>query len=272
MFANVFTVGLMMLAVIGGLFGLLWVINRRAARHATTAASAQVGKIVDWFWHADPKANYQKVLDDAAEEIGDATNAIEANKALVNSLTRQVADNEREVAKLDARVKNSLAEDPEDKNGKAAEYVMQLSVAQSHLAKNKDQLGKVQSLYQNNLKKIEMARRKIKEAQDRGKQLNVELDMAKTSAKISKLATSFNINSPNLEGLGEVEEQMRNQIDKYNAVSEVQTDMGTDGLKELEEEDRLRKGEAVRMLEDYKKKMLAAPQGSARIAQQQKPG
>ena len=128
--------------------------------------AAQIGKMGNWFWHADPAANYQKVLDDAAEEIGDATSAIEANKALVNSLTRQVADNEREVARLDARVKNSLAEDPADKGGKAAEYVMQLSVAQSHMAKNKDQLGKVQGLYQNNLKKIEMARRKIKEAQD----------------------------------------------------------------------------------------------------------
>jgi phage shock protein A len=272
MFANILTVSLMMVAVIGGLFGLLWIINRRAARHVTSAASAQIGKMGNWLWNADPKANFQKLLDDAAEEIGDATNAIEANKALVNSLTRQVADNEREVARLDARVKNSLAEDPEDRNGKAAEYVMQLSVAQSHLAKNKDQLGKVQSLYQNNLKKIEMARGKIKEAQDRGRQLNVELDMAKTSAKISKLATSFNINSRNLEGLGEVEEQMRYQIDKYNAVSEVQTDLGTDGLKELEEEDRLRKGEAVRMLEDYKKKMLAAPQGVARITQQPNPG
>lgn len=260
MFADVFwSVVSTMVVVIAGLFALLWFINRRAARHMADAASAQIGKMGNWFWNADPRANFQKVLDDAAEEIGDATGAIESNKALVNSLTRQVADNEHEVARLDARVKNSLADDPQDKSGKAAEYVMQLSISQSHLAKNKDQLVKVQSLYQNNLKKIEMARRKIKEAQDRGKQLNVELDMAKTSAKISKLATGFNINSPNLEGLGEVEQQMRDQIDKYNAVSEVQTDMGTDGLKELEEEDRLRKGEAARMLEDYKKKMLPAP-------------
>ena len=246
---------MLMAVVIGGLLGLLWVVNSRAARQVTTAASAQVGKIGNWFWHADPKAIYQKVLDDATEEIRDATNAIEANKALVNSLTRQVADNEREVGRLDARVKNSLSEDPQDKSGKAADYVMQLSVSQSHLAKNKEQLGKVQTMYQNNLKKIEMARLKIKEAQDRSKQLNIELDMARTSASISKLATSFNVNSPNLEGLGEVEEAMRSQIDKYNAVSQVQTDMGLDGMKELEEEERLRKGEAARMLEEYKKKM-----------------
>jgi hypothetical protein len=99
----------------------------------------------------------------------------------------------------------------------------------------------------------QIARGKIKEAQDRGRQLGVELEMAKTNAKISKLATTVNVNAVNMEGLGEVEDEMRRQIDKYNAVSDVQSDLGADGLKDLEEEERLRKADAKRKLEEYKK-------------------
>jgi phage shock protein A len=231
---------------------LMFFLNRRAARHTVAAGSAQLGKLGNWFWNQDPKANYQKIVDDAAEEIRHATESIEENKALVNSLTTQVSSNRTEANRLQARLDNSLADDPEDKSGKAAEYMEKLELAKTHTKTNEGQLNRANALYQTNLKKIQFARQKIKDAQDRGRELGLNLEMAKTDAQISKLASTVST-GVSLDGLGEVEAEMQKQIDRYNAVGQVQSDLGLDGLKEVEEEERLRKADSRVKLEQYKK-------------------
>lgn len=234
---------------------LLMVFNRKALRRIFESGNAQVSKVGRALWEQDPQAIIQHRIDEATEEIRSATTALEENKALVNSLNRQVADGKREVALLDARVRNSLLDDPDDKNGKAGVYVQQLQTAQTALATNEGQLERVTAMYQNNLKKIQAARGKIKEAEDRARQIGIELKMAKTEAAIGELSAKCNINIKSVDGLSEAEELARRQIDKYKARGEVATDMGTDGLAEIEEEERLKKAEGAALLEQYKANM-----------------
>jgi phage shock protein A len=246
------------LLVIGGVFAVVVVLvaifNRKAFKRLFEAGNAQVGKAGRAAWERDPLAIYQQRIDDATGEIQEATTAVEGHKGLVNSLGRQVEDGNREVAVLDARVQASLKDDPDDKSGKAAGYVQQLQRAQENLERNKAQHQKALTLYNNNIKKIQLARQKIKDAENEGKQLGVELKMAKTEAAIADLATKTNVNIRGVDGLGEVAEEMRRQIDVQRARGEVATDLGTDGMAEIEEEDRLRKAAGADLLAQYKAK------------------
>lgn len=250
-----FTMLFSVTGIIVGVLLVMYLVNKRSLNKTLQAGGAQVDKVGNFLWSRDPAAVYQKIVDDATQEISDATEAIEENRALVTGLSRQVEDGRREIARVDAKIKLSLSDDPQDTNGRAADYVKQLQTAKEHLAKNEAQYTQVNNLYQFNIKKVNAARDKIKDAEDHGRQMGIELKMAQTQAKIAKLATKFNVNGLNTDGLAEVTAEMQRQIDKANAVSQVQADMGLDGMKELEEEERLRKAEGKNLLEDYKKNM-----------------
>lgn len=239
-------------AVIGGLLLLMAIFNRKALMRLFESGNAQVGKASRWAWEKDPRAIYQQRIDDAAGEIEEATKMVEEHKGLVNSLNRQVEEGKREVASLDARIKASLKEDPQDTKGNASRYVMQLQRAKENLARNEAQHQKTITLYQNNIRKIQMSRQKIKDAEQEGNQLGIELKMARTEAAISDLAAKTNINIKGVDGLGEVADEIRRQIDQERARGEVAADLGTDGMAEIEEEERLQKASAAQLLEEYK--------------------
>jgi phage shock protein A len=245
--------------IVGLIVGLLLVLvlafNRKAFMRLFESGNAQVGKAGRWAWERDPAAVYQQRVDDATEEINSATRSVEEHKGLVNSLTRQVEDGKREVAILDARIKTSLKDDPTDSKGNAARYCTQLERAKTNLERNTEQHEKSLQMYTNNIKKIQLARQKIKDAEDEGRQLGVELKMAKTEAAINNLATSARVNVKGVDGLSEVAEEMRKQIDKERAKGDVAADLGNDGMAEIEEEERLRKAAGADLLAKYKSEM-----------------
>jgi hypothetical protein len=182
---------------------------------------------------------------------------LEESNAAVTELREINKANARKVALLESQVKNSLTSDPEDKSGKAAEYVMQLEGAEKLLATSKEQLARAEQTYAQNLKKYKLANKKINEKEERGRQLGQEVKSSEMNARLAKLAQKFNVTDVGgLDNrLSEVEEEMQRKVARNNAVSEVQTDLGINGLAEAEEEERLAKANAKNKLEEYRKKM-----------------
>jgi len=243
------------------LLGVVWLVNRRAFRDFMAAGRAQVGKAGHAAVTADPKAVWEQEIRDARDELNRSITDLEESKGLVTELQEHVKVSQREAVLLDSKVKNSLTDDPDDKGGKAAEYVVQLETAQSNLTRNQDQLTKAQTLYANNLKKYQLAQKKIRQKEEAGRQLGQEVKSSETNARLAKLAQKFNVDVGALDSrLNEAEEEMRRQIARNNAVSEVQVDLGISGLAEAEEEDRLAKASAKNKLEEYRKKMGLTPQ------------
>jgi phage shock protein A len=239
---------------------VVWLVNRRAGKDLLSAGRAQVGKLGQAAKNADPKAMLEQQVRDANDALNSSVSDLEESKGMVTELDLQVQANQREVNTLDARVKASLSVDPDDKSGKAGEYVQKLTVAKGVLTTNQEQLKKVQAIYANNLAKFRLAQGKVKAAGERAKQLGVELKQSETNAKIAKVAAKFNVNVEGLDdSVAEAEAAMRSQIARNNAVGEVQTDLGLDGVKEAEEEDRLHKAEAKVALEEYRKQMGLTP-------------
>ncbi|MCI0378480.1 MAG: PspA/IM30 family protein [Gemmataceae bacterium] len=238
--------------VIAALLTILYFVNRTAFSRIWAAGSAQVGKASKALWSADPVAVYQAEVDNAAEEIAAATQGLAQYQGLVARLKRQVEGNEKDIARLNVRVD---AEIRSGNDAKAQEYLVQLKKAQTDLAENQGQLRTYEESYQQNLTRITKARAKIAEAKRNAEKLDAELKMSRAEAEAAKLAEKFNVRAANLEGLAEVEDEIRRQIDVNRGQAKVAMDIakveGTAG--EEDEEERVLRAEAAAELEQRKK-------------------
>ncbi len=121
---------------------------------------AQLNKLANFFWEADPIAQMRYEYDLAVEQLKEGRVGLEQYRGLVEKVTRQVRDNEKHVSKLEAQAKAYLkAGDRET----AAKFALELQKAKAELAENQAQLEMHEGAYDNNLKKIKHANKKLVE-------------------------------------------------------------------------------------------------------------
>ena len=72
------------------------------------AIRAQLNKLANFFWEADPIAQMQYEYDLAVEQLKEGRQGLEQYRALVERVSRQVKDGENQVAKLTAQAKAYL--------------------------------------------------------------------------------------------------------------------------------------------------------------------
>src|ERR687884_1685308 len=102
------------------------------------ALSAQLNKLANLFWTADPIAQMQYEYDRAVEQLKEGRQGLEQYRALVDRVSRQVKDGETQVAKLTAQAKAYLkAGDRET----AGSFALQLTKAKASLEENRQQLA-----------------------------------------------------------------------------------------------------------------------------------
>src|SRR5579884_2668776 len=98
------------------IFGKLW-----------RALQAQLNKIANYFWTADPIAQMQYEYDRAVEQLKEGRLGLEQYRALVERVGRQVENNKKQIATLEARVRAYLQSGDRDT---AAKFALELQKAQ----------------------------------------------------------------------------------------------------------------------------------------------
>ena len=127
-----------------------------------SAFVAQINKIANVFWEADPIAQMQYEYDRAVEQLKEGRTGLEQYRGLVERVTRQVAANRSHVQKLEAETKAYLKAGD---RATAAKFALELQKAKAELAANEQQLQMHETAYGNNLKKIKHANEKLIELQ-----------------------------------------------------------------------------------------------------------
>src|SRR5271166_1681767 len=112
------------------------------------ALRAQLNKLANVFWTADPIAQMQYEYDNAVEQLKEGRQGLEQYRALVDRVGRQVATGKARVAELEAKVKAFLQIGQREA---AADCALQLQHAQKDLAENESQLKMHEESYNNNL-------------------------------------------------------------------------------------------------------------------------
>src|SRR5512133_3817892 len=105
---------------------------------------AQINKIANIFWTADPIAQMQYEYDQAVAQLKEGREGLEQYRALVERVTRQVAADRQHVSSLEAKIRTYLTAGDRDT---AARFALELQRAKEDLAENEGQLKMHEDAY-----------------------------------------------------------------------------------------------------------------------------
>lgn len=203
-----------------------------------TAIRAQINKLANFFWNADPIAVMRLEYERALGELKSGREGLELYRGFVERVTRQVAEGEAAVARHEARVRAFLQAGDREAAGREA---LSLQQAKTQLAENQGQLAMHEEAYQNHLLKIQHANKQLVALKDRIAQHEANLKMSEAEAEIARVAEALDMNiGENLTtNLGEVEAAVKDRIDKNRGRARVASDMSSRGVDEVRAEQRM---------------------------------
>jgi phage shock protein A len=217
------------------IFGKMW-----------SALRAQLNKVANWFYTADPIAQLQYEYDQAVEQLKGGRQGLEQYRALVERVARQVIANELHVKNLEQKVKAYLTSGDRDTAGK---FVLELQKAKNELAENQNQLKMHEEAYNNNLAKVKHATSKLQTIKDKIQKYDADLKMSRAEAELAELSKDFNFDVTT--DFGQIEGVIQEKIDKNRAKVRVAVDMSGQGMDDLKKEQAMEKAVAEQALRDF---------------------
>lgn len=199
-----------------------------------SAIRGQLNKLANVFWEADPIAQMRYEYDKAVEELKEGRVGLEQYRGLVEKVTRQVQAGEKQAAKLKAQAQAYLkANDRET----AAKFALELKKVQANVAENRSQLAMHETAYENHLKKIKHANKKLADVKEKIEKYDSELKMSEAEAEIAKLAESFDFNVTT--DFGQLEQVIQSKIDRNKGTARVAADLSSEGIASIEAEEAM---------------------------------
>ena len=211
-----------------------------------SAFMAQLNKVANLFWEADPIAQLKYEYDRSVAELKEGRTGLEQYRGLVERVTRQVAANRSHVQKLEAETKAYLKAGD---RATAAKFALELQKAKEELATNDQQLQMHETAYGNSLKKIQHANEKLIDLRDKIQKYDAELKMSAAEAEIAKLSETFNVNLTT--DFGEIESIIQQKIDQNRGKVRVAADLSRQGIADIEAEERMRAQMAEDALQNF---------------------
>ncbi len=212
--------------------------------------AAQMNKIANFFWTADPIAQLQYEYDKAIDQMKEGREGLEQYRALVERVTRQVNGDRNHVASLEARIKAYLQAGERET---AARFALDLQRAKTELIENEAQLQLHESAYGNNVTKIQHGTKKIGELKTKIQKYDAELKLSRAEAELAKLATSFNFDITT--DFGQIEDVIQDKIGLNRAKVRVAADLSGEGLETIKQEAAVEKNMADRALREFEVQM-----------------
>ena len=223
-----------------------------------SAFMAQINKVANLFWEADPVAQLRYEYDRAVDQLKEGRTGLEQYRGLVERVTRQVAANRSHAQKLEAETKAYLKVGD---RATAAKVALELQKAKEELAGHENTLQMHETAYGNNLKKIQHANEKLIELRDKIQKYDAELKMSAAEAEIAKLSETFDVNLTT--DFGEIEAVIQQRIDQNRGKVRVAADLSQKGIAEINAEERMRGELAEQALQNFEVELgLRSPETS----------
>lgn len=222
------------------------------------AFRAQLNKVANIFWEADPIAQMQYEHDQALEQLKEGRKGLEMYRGLVERVSRQVQTAKGHVQKLEAETKAYLKAGQRET---AAKFALELQKAKKDLQANQEQLAMHEEAYNNNLKKLQHASKKLGEVREKIQRYDAELKMSAAEAEVAALAQSFNMDVTT--DFGQIEQVLQGKIDKNRGKARVAADLSQEGLASIEAEEQMEKVMAEEALTAFESELgLRSPETS----------
>jgi phage shock protein A len=211
-----------------------------------SAFRAQLNKVANLFWEADPVAQMRYEYDRAVEQLKEGRVGLEQYRGLVERVNRQVAASQSQAQRLEAETKAYLKAGDRPT---AAKFALELQKAKQQLAANEQQLQMHETAYGNNLTKIKHANEKLIELREKIQKYDAELKMSAAEAEIAKLSETFDVNLTT--DFGEIESVIQQRIDQNRGKVRVAADLSEKGVAEIKAEERMQAQLADQALNEF---------------------
>ena len=227
-----------------------------------SAFVAQINKVANLFWEADPIAQMRYEYDQAVSQLKEGRGGLEQYRGLVERVTRQVQANKAHVQKLEAETKAYLKAGD---RATASKFALELQKAKGELATNEGQLTMHETAYGNSLKKIQHANEKLIELREKITKYDAELKMSSAEAEIAKLSETFDVNLTT--DFGEIENVIQQRIDQNRGKVRVAADLSSKGIAEIQAEERMQNVLAEEALSNFEVELGLKSPDTTPIAQ-----
>lgn len=207
---------------------------------------AQINKVANIFWTADPIAQMQYEYDRSVAQLKEGREGLEQYRALVERVSRQVAMDQAHISKLEGQIKAYLTAGDRET---AARFALELQKAKQSLAENEGQLKLHEEAYGNNVTKIKHASSKLAEVRTKIQKYDAELKMSRAEAEMAKLANDFNFDVTT--DFGQIEQVINDKIGLNRAKVRVAADLSSDGLADIKHEQAMEKAMGEQALKDF---------------------
>ena len=212
--------------------------------------AAQMNKLANFFWTADPIAQLQYEYDKAVDQMKDGREGLEQYRALVERVTRQVNGDRQHVASLEARIKAYLQAGERET---ASKFALELQKAKKELAENEAQLKLHETAYNNNVTKIKHATKKLSDLKNKIAKYDADLKLSRAEAELAKLAHTFNFDVTT--DFGQIEDVIQDKIGLNRAKVRVAADLSGEGLEDIKREEAVEQAMADTALREFEIEM-----------------
>ena len=220
------------------------------------AISAQINKLANYFWTADPIAQMQYEYDKAVEEMKGGRQGLEQYRGLVERVTRQVTNEKRHIDQLQAKVKAYLSSGDRETAGK---FAIELGKAKADLVENEAQLEMHEKAYDNNIRKVKSAMKKLKDVREKIHAYDAELKMSRAEAEMAELAKDFDFDVTT--DFGQIEQVIQEKISTNRGKARVAADLSEEGMVDIERQEAMEAAQAEDALRGFEVEMgLVTPQ------------
>ena len=227
-----------------------------------SAFVAQINKVANLFWEADPVAQMRYEYDRSVEQLKEGRGGLEQYRGLVERVTRQAQANRGHVQKLEAETKAYLRAGD---RATASKFALELQKAKEELAANEGQLQLHETAYGNNLKKIQHANEKLIELREKIQKYDAELKMSSAEAEIAKLSETFDVNLTT--DFGEIESVIQQRIDQNRGKVRVAADLSNQGIAEIKAEEAMQGQLAEQALQNFEVELGLKSPETTRVSQ-----
>ena len=218
--------------------------------------SAQLNKLANLFWTADPIAQMQYEYDLGVAQLQDGRKGVEQYRSLVERVSRQVANDKSHVTNLEAKIKAYLASGDRET---ASKFALELQKAKQQLAENEGQLKMHETAYDNNITKIKRASGNLQRVRENIQKYDAELKMSKAEAELAQLSQSFNFDVTT--DFGQIEQVIQDKIGLNRAKARVAADLSGEGIAEIQKEQAMEGAMADQALRQFEVEMgLVTPE------------
>ena len=227
------------------IFGKLW-----------HALMAQVNKVANLFWSADPIAQMQYEYDQAVAQLKDGREGLERYRALVERVTQQVATTSSTWPSSRPR---SRPTSPPAIATRPRASPWNCKRPRRPLAENEGQLKLHEEAYNNNVTKIKHASGKLGDVRNKIQKYDADLKMSRAEAEMAKLAGEFNFDVTT--DFGQIEQVINDKIGLNRAKVRVAADLSGEGLADIQHEQAMEKALGDQALKEFEVQMgLVTPE------------